>query len=145
MRIPRSVSVWLAAAVVVALVAIAVRVTATTSLSACDNSVRNDVVSPDGRWHAVVFQRSCGASTAASTQVSVLPADRALPNSAGNVFVGDDRYSLERAPRAVAPLVVEWPSATRLVIRHPWGNHIFLAVQRLGPIEIAYVDRSPPT
>jgi hypothetical protein len=41
----------------------------------CGNAVLQDLPSPEGRRHAVVFTRDCGATTAFSTQVSVLPSD----------------------------------------------------------------------
>src|SRR5687767_10343542 len=45
----------------------------------CGNDIQLTVVSPDRKLKAVVFERSCGATTGFSTQVSVLPADRDLP------------------------------------------------------------------
>src|SRR5437016_6247727 len=55
----------------------------------CENRVLAEVPSPDGRHRVVVFERSCGATTAFSTQVSVLPAEGALGGGTGNVLIAD--------------------------------------------------------
>ena len=62
----------------------------------CGNRVIEDLPSPDGRYHAVVFV-DCGATTDFSTQVSVLPAGEAASDG-GNVFIVDADHG--RAPRA---------------------------------------------
>lgn len=55
----------------------------------CGNDVIDDVASPSGRNHAVVFHRDCGATTGLSVQVSVLPAGKQLPNETGDAFTAD--------------------------------------------------------
>ena len=61
----------------------------------CGNKVLTDVASPDVHNHAVVFERDCGATTGFSTQVSILPAGRAISDG-GNVLIVDDDHG--RAP-----------------------------------------------
>jgi hypothetical protein len=56
----------------------------------CGNTVIREVLSPDHRIKAVVFQRDCGATTGFSTQVSLLSAQATLPNYSGNIFLTDD-------------------------------------------------------
>ncbi len=58
--------------------------------SLCGNDFPQAVVSPDGALQAVIFQRSCGATTGFVTHVTVLQAGAALPNEGGNLFVADD-------------------------------------------------------
>ena len=53
----------------------------------CANDNLRESISPNGTLKAVLFRRACGATTAYSTQVSILPASRKLPDEAGNVFV----------------------------------------------------------
>lgn len=56
----------------------------------CGNDNLVEVVSPDGRLKAVTFRRDCGATTGYSTQLSILPANRTLPNGGGNIFISRD-------------------------------------------------------
>jgi hypothetical protein len=56
-------------------------------LAGCGNDLVKDVRSPNGKTKAVLFERDCGATTSASTQVSLLPSNESLPNEIGNVFV----------------------------------------------------------
>ncbi len=54
----------------------------------CDNHVKNRVPSPDGVHVAVVFERSCGATTETSTQISIVDAaDAKDVRGSGNVAV----------------------------------------------------------
>ena len=57
--------------------------------SMCGNEVFEEVNSPSLEFKAVIFQRDCGATTAFSTQVSVLSGTEVLPNESGNVFIID--------------------------------------------------------
>jgi hypothetical protein len=52
----------------------------------CGNDNLVETVSPNGHLKAVTFRRNCGATTAYSTQVSILPAPQQLPNKGGNIF-----------------------------------------------------------
>jgi hypothetical protein len=72
----------------------------------CGNAVIREVLSPDHRIKAVIFQRNCGATTSFSTQVSLLPAQGTLPNHSGNIFVTDD----------INDISVRWLSVTQLKI-----------------------------
>ena len=55
----------------------------------CANAQVAEYVSPDGNLKAVIFHRDCGATTKETIQVSIIPANKSLPNRAGNVFVAD--------------------------------------------------------
>src|SRR5438876_862718 len=48
--------------------------------SMCANELVSEIRSPDGMLKVVVFQRDCGATTAASIQASVVAADAPLPS-----------------------------------------------------------------
>src|SRR5205809_8020355 len=64
--------------------------------SMCANELVSEIRSPDGMLKVVVFQRDCGATTAASIQAPVVAADAPLPSITGNLFVADSDHG--RAP-----------------------------------------------
>ena len=74
--------------------------------SGCSNDVLNEAVSPDGKYIATAFIRSCGATTDFSPQVSLRPVGQKLAG-VGNVFVGNHSDKIH----------VVWQSSTQLVIR----------------------------
>ena len=54
----------------------------------CENSAEKEVISPDGRLKAVVYNRGCGATTGFITGVSILPFSQPLTNGhEGNVLL----------------------------------------------------------
>jgi invasion protein IalB len=52
--------------------------------SMCGNTVLAETSSPDGKYRAITFDRDCGATTNASTQVSVIRSWWYLRNTTGN-------------------------------------------------------------
>lgn len=77
----------------------------------CTNTILNEVASPKGTYIAVVFDRSCGATTGFSTQVSVLAgSSMASPNQPGNTitFNGQD-----------VPVSIVWISENEVAISSP--------------------------
>ena len=86
----------------------------------CGNHIDNEVVSPNGKTKAVVFQRSCGATTGFSTQISVLPSNKTLPKEAGNVFYADDNDGKAKLNKnfVLEKLEVKWLNDTELLIRY---------------------------
>ncbi|SMF67222.1 hypothetical protein SAMN02745866_04297 [Alteromonadaceae bacterium Bs31] len=73
----------------------------------CRNEVYSQVVSPDGKRKAVVFQRDCGATTGFSTQISIIDSSDDLKNESGNIYVIDGH------PKNVSP-GLKWLSNTEL-------------------------------
>jgi hypothetical protein len=56
----------------------------------CNNTVLSETNSPGAELKAVVFTRSCGATTGVSTHVSILPETANLrPKDGGNLFIAD--------------------------------------------------------
>jgi hypothetical protein len=55
----------------------------------CGNTIVEEAVSPSGTKRAVLFERSCGATTGFSSQLSIVGASTDLPNDGGNVFIAD--------------------------------------------------------
>ena len=85
----------------------------TAALAGCTGSVCKNVAtagapSPDGKFIAFVFNRSCSGAPAVSTHVSVIRFSESLRNETGNVLVVD----------GLQPLTLSWLSPTDLVVRH---------------------------
>src|SRR5262245_47820324 len=57
--------------------------------SGCANTIVEEASSPSGAKRAVLFERSCGATTGFSSQLSIVAANIELPDDGGNVFVAD--------------------------------------------------------
>jgi hypothetical protein len=104
----------------------------------CDNSIVQVVDAPGGRISAVVFERSCGATTEFSTQVSVVQSD-AKPSDGGNVFVADDNRGSAAASAWGGPWVdVRWRSAHELIVRYDAASRVYKAEPLVGGIEIMF-------
>ena len=94
----------------------------------CKNESISVIPSPDGKTKAVVFHRNCGATTAANTQVSVLPAYSELPNIQGNALVLD----------ADAPIEVKWVSDSMLSISGLGAARVSHQLEEANGVSIAY-------
>ena len=55
------------------LFAVLLAIGCTACVDPCGNEILSEMRSPDGRLKFIVFQRDCGATTAFSTQVSIIP------------------------------------------------------------------------
>lgn len=86
------------------------------------------VASSSGSPKAVVFQRNCGATTGFSTQVSVLPAIRFLPNEGGNTLIIAGRI----------PLHIQWQSASTLQIAGLGQAEIYKQETHVMGVTISY-------
>jgi hypothetical protein len=109
----------------------------------CANDQLTDRASPNGRYHAVVFQRECGATTGFSTQVSVLAAGDSLRNEGGNAFTADDNHGAAPAGARGGPAVsVRWLAPDTLEVRFHPQSRIFTREARVGAVAIRYVTDS---
>ena len=52
----------------------------------CHNVLDTQAVSPNGKFKAVAFRRICSQDQAITTNVSIVPVDRPLPEGKGNIF-----------------------------------------------------------
>jgi len=88
---------------------------------ACDNAVLSSSPSPDGRHKLVIFERSCGAASDFSTQVSLLAAGAELGHDGGNALVVDTDHGRAPAGPGGGPEVhVRWNGAGVAVLSvHP--------------------------
>ena len=99
----------------------------------CVNEQLDAVASPDGTHRAVVFQRDCGATTGFSTQISVLAAGAALPDSSGNVFSADTDHGRAPAGPGGGPRVsVRWITNDTLEIRYDARARVFTQAHQSG-------------
>ncbi|MBI2683591.1 MAG: hypothetical protein HYX26_10345 [Acidobacteriales bacterium] len=76
----------------------------------CGNDVWKEAYSPNRRLKAVVFDRDCGATTRAYTQVMIIDASEDVPNEPGNVFGVDD---------GTASIEVSWMADSKLLVTYP--------------------------
>ena len=115
---------------------------ATLLLSAgcvCENSEISSLSNVTGEFRAVLFERSCGATTSFSTQVSVLRAGRSLPNEAGNVFVSDDDSGAAQAAEWGGPYAsIDWAGERTLVIAFDRNAEVYKSVEELAGVTVMY-------
>jgi hypothetical protein len=105
----------------------------------CGNEVLNQHASPNGKLKLVVFERSCGATTGFSTQVSLLEASEELENEGGNVFAGDTRIGAAPAGAGGGPEVhVRWISDEAAELRHHPQTRIFRAEEVRKGVRFIY-------
>ncbi|MCH8536313.1 MAG: hypothetical protein LAT66_00960 [Alkalimonas sp.] len=106
----------------------------TTAGGMCGNEVYTEILSPDNRHKAVIFQRDCGATTDFSTQISVMKASAHLPNKSGNTFIvrGHPKHFSHQ---------VRWLSNAELFIEKDLDGAEFKAEQSWGwrdKIKVSY-------
>jgi hypothetical protein len=94
----------------------------------CGNEIGYEQLSPDGKTKAVAFERDCGATTGFSTQVSLLPSAKKLPNEAGNIFVADGNLKVH----------LEWETNDKLLVRYPVNARVRFKKNSEAGISIRY-------
>lgn len=116
---------------------ISVLILFTSLLLSCSSDCQNDIIqsqiSPDGKYIAISFYRSCGATTGISPQVSIIKSHMKLPNSPGNLFISDKSDKIK----------IFWKDSTTLVIQYDKNNaRVFKAMEDFNSILIIYQDSS---
>jgi hypothetical protein len=144
MRLPKKlvmVTVWLAAGCVLVVGVALVAISAFLG-DMCANEVIREVASPDGKRKAVVFERDCGATTGFSTQASVLPIGKSLPNDGGNIFVADTNHgAAPSGPGGGPEVMVYWAGPNDLVLEHDVRARVFLALPSIGDVRVRVKSR----
>jgi len=92
---------------------------------ACHNTVVQEVLSPDQRFKAVLFGRTCAGDPAVSSHISILVAKGVLPDSAGNLF------SAAGAPQ-LAGFTLTW--------QQPAAEQLRLMVSSQAPVQVFTAD-----
>lgn len=111
----------------------------------CGNEILAEVPAPDHRARAVVFQRSCGATTPFSTQVALLAGARPLPDDGGNVFIADTDHGRAPAGPGGGPVVeVRWVRPGELEVRHDARARVFSADSLVNGVRIRFITTAPP-
>ena len=116
------------------------------SWNTCTSSVIEKIPSPDGRRAAVIYERSCGATTDFSTQLSVLPQGQD-PRGNGNVLVADTDHGKAPSGKEGGPgVTARWLDDQTLEIRYHPRARLLKNVSRYDGIGIRYVpDSLPPS
>ena len=97
----------------------------------CNNTIKNEIVSPDGLKKIVIFTCDCGATTAPSTQISILDKDANLPNWFGNAFAGE--FS--------DPVNVTWTDPTHVKITYHGGGRISFRNPDVNGVSVKYIQK----
>jgi hypothetical protein len=95
------------------------------------NNINKSIISPDGKYVAISFIRSAGATTGFSPQVSIVPNGKKLPNRGGNIFIGDHSKYID----------LYWKDDNTLVVYHDCiESDIFKKISAFKNIKIEYVQ-----
>ncbi len=97
----------------------------------CGNTVFKVVNSPNEKFKVVIFERSCGAITGFSTQISVINAESELENDSGNVFIANG-HPRENKPR------VRWITDQELQITFKNVNQIAKMEESISGFKISF-------
>lgn len=96
--------------------------------TSCDNDPIGTTSSPSGKLKAVVFSRSCGATTGFSSQLSILEAKGSLPDEGGNTLVLDGPVELK----------VHWVSESALKVSGLGTARVFKQEASVNGVSISY-------
>jgi hypothetical protein len=108
----------------------------------------NDMLSPDGKWDAVVTVRNGGAMTGYTTAISVVAASSIAREfslfTTSRVFAADNNDGLIKSgTNGQIDVRVEWASNSLLVITYPSDARIFTRATKFGSINIRYLTAPP--
>lgn len=104
----------------------------------CGNTIVSQVLSPDGRHKAALFQRDCGVTTGFSTQVSILNAGEPLSGT-GNAFRADDDHGAARAGEWGGPWAeIRWLTPNHLLVRYAAKSRLFERDDDVSGVTVTY-------
>ncbi len=93
----------------------------------CGNDIKQKKPSPSGEKVAYVFERSCGATTGFSPQLSILNNDDEFQNESGNTFRSDKEFS------------IEWLGEKNLKVNYDKSSETSEMDKRVNGIKVEYV------
>ena len=109
----------------------------------CQNQIISESTSPDHEKSVVLFQRDCGATSAFTTQISILPPGE-KPEGTGNVFVADDDHGAAPAGSWGGPWVsVKWLDSNHLQVTYAKGSRVFDQTENVGGVTVSFDTKSP--
>ena len=104
----------------------------------CENTILSETGSPNGRLTAILYERSCGATTGNSTQVSVLRAGT-RPAAAGNTFVADANHGAAEGSVGGGPWVeVAWIDDDNLIVKYDARARVFTEQPDIAGVKVTY-------
>ena len=93
----------------------------------CGNDIKQKIPSPSGEKVAYVFERSCGATTGFSPQLSILNNENEFQNESGNTFRSDKEFS------------IEWLGEKNLKVNYDKSSETSKMDKRVNGIKVEYV------
>ncbi|MBT2649169.1 hypothetical protein J7E52_21100 [Bacillus sp. ISL-34] len=95
----------------------------------CGNDIKQKTPSPSGENVAYIFERSCGATTGYSPQLSILNTDDDFQNESGNTFRSDNNFS------------IEWLNEKNLKVIYDKSSETSEMDKKVNGIKIEYVGK----
>lgn len=107
----------------------------------CRNTVVREAVAPDGQMKATLFERSCGATTGFSSQVSVLRAGE-TESGRGNALIADTAGSAAPAAAWGGPdVAMEWTGPRDLILTYHARARIIVGESSVRGVNISHKSR----
>ena len=107
----------------------------------CASTPSRTAIAPDGRLKAVLFERDCGATTAFSSQVSILESNQRLPNEAGNAFTADLSGDGPEDRLGGTAVTLEWKGTRSLQVSLDRSARVLTRNTHVGDVTITYKAR----
>ena len=95
----------------------------------CGNDIKQRIPSPNGENIAYIFDRSCGATTGFSPQLSILYKGDELENESGNTF------------RSEKDLSIEWLDEKNLKVIYDISSETYEMKKKVNGITIEYIGK----
>jgi hypothetical protein len=95
----------------------------------CGNDIKQKIPSPNGQNIAYVFERSCGATTGFSLQLSILYKDEKFENESGNTIRTDKEFS------------IEWANNKSLKVIYDKSSETYKMDKKVNGIKIQYIGK----
>jgi hypothetical protein len=95
----------------------------------CGNDIKQKIPSPNGQNIDYVFDRSCGATTGFSLQLSILNKGEKFKNESGNTFRTDKEFS------------VEWINDENMKVIYDRTSETYEMDKKVNGIKIQYVGK----
>ncbi|KQU15295.1 hypothetical protein ASG65_27415 [Bacillus sp. Leaf13] len=95
----------------------------------CGNDIKQKTPSPSGENVVYTFERSCGATTGYSPQLSILNKDDDFQNESGNTFRSDKDFS------------IEWLNEKNLKVIYDKSSETSEMDKKVNGIKIKYVGK----
>lgn len=95
----------------------------------CGNDIKQKISSPNGEKVAYLFERSCGATTGFSPQLSVLDKNADFQNEPGNTFRSDKDFS------------IEWIDEKNLKVIYDKSIKTFEMDKKVNGVRIKYIGK----